>query len=158
MCGEKPAHAQKLSHCEGSPPRVRGKVCVSARGLLLDRITPACAGKRFFAPLGGWKNGGSPPRMRGKAVKLYVTSASSRITPAYAGKRRFQFIGRRVYEDHPRVCGEKLTTFDSGKLIPGSPPRMRGKVTHGYSAKPVCRITPAYAGKRSTGVQGPRPL
>ena len=165
-------------HTCGSPPRMRGKEPFAKMSLKPGRITPAYAGKSTSLSATKWQKKdhprvcgekmsfrswivsglGSPPRMRGKAVKLYVTSASSRITPAYAGKRRFQFIGRRVYEDHPRVCGEKLTTFDSGKLIPGSPPRMRGKVTHGYSAKPVCRITPAYAGKRSTGVQGPRPL
>ena len=127
MCGEKPAHAQKLSHCEGSPPRVRGKVCVSARGLLLDRITPACAGKRFFAPLGGWKNGGSPPRVRGKVLPLYVVSGIMRITPACAGK---SIINQTI---HYHTCG--------------SPPRMRGKEEFACSDGSQVGITPAYAGK-----------
>ena len=45
------------------------------------------------------------------------------------------------------MCGEKLTTFDSGKLIPGSPPRVRGK-GHGTGFTDRCvGITPACAGK-----------
>ena len=113
-----------------SPPRVRGKVCVSARGLLLDRITPACAGKRFFAPLGGWKNGGSPPRVRGKVLPLYVVSGIMRITPACAGK---SIINQTI---HYHTCG--------------SPPRMRGKEPFAKMSLKPGRITPAYAGKSTS--------
>ena len=178
VCGEKIDQVRPDGVVAGSPPRVRGKALAVSAHAFKCRITPACAGKsssticcvRHYEDhprvcgekmsFRSWivSGLGSPPRMRGKEEFACSDGSQVGITPAYAGKRRFQFIGRRVYEDHPRVCGEKLTTFDSGKLIPGSPPRMRGKVTHGYSAKPVCRITPAYAGKRSTGVQGPRPL
>ena len=49
------------------------------------------------------------------------------ITPAWAGKSFRLFFGDTFFWDHPRVGGEKLTTFDAGKLIPGSPPRGRGK-------------------------------
>ena len=52
-------------------------------------------------------------------------------------------------KDHPRVGGEKLTTFDAGKLIPGSPPRGRGKVTLAHVASLALGITPAWAGKRN---------
>ena len=45
VCGEK----EKLQSCDdfllGSPPRVRGKVVDEYLAILLDRITPACAGK-----------------------------------------------------------------------------------------------------------------
>ena len=45
------------------------------------------------------------------------------------------------------MCGEKLTTFDAGKLIPGSPPHVRGKVApRGFMGSGVW-ITPACAGK-----------
>ena len=86
VCGEKPAHAQKLSHCEGSPPRMRGKGGQRVAKRTSLGITPAYAGKRkepTGAPAGrrdhprvcgekpavdGKKNPcrGSPPRMRGK--------------------------------------------------------------------------------------------
>ena len=46
VCGEKAR--QKLCHVanQGSPPRMRGKACDAVPGLVVRRITPACAGKR----------------------------------------------------------------------------------------------------------------
>ena len=69
------------------------------------------------------------------------------ITPACAGKSRATAAQQRAGRDHPRVCGEKLTTFDAGKLIPGSPPRVRGKVDSIETGDLVHGITPACAGK-----------
>ena len=46
--------------------------------------------------------------MRGKTASIRFTSVAGGITPAYAGKN---FLGSTVhspYEDHPRLCGEKL--------------------------------------------------
>ena len=91
---------------------------------------------------------GSPPRMRGKVLQWCREDFFSGITPAYAGKSSFLSGCTRIPRDHPRVCGEKLTTFDAGKLIPGSPPRMRGKVAPKNCGSSSTRITPAYAGKR----------
>ena len=53
--------------------------------------------------------------------------------------------------DHPRVCGEKSTASACLFTITGSPPRVRGKVRSSavYCTPP--RITPACAGKRTTG-------
>ena len=86
VCGEKRARARILCRGTGSPPRVRGKAHRSSGGKILQRITPACAGKSCAAhpksgsyrdhprvcgekyPLTeqqGWA-GGSPPRVRGK--------------------------------------------------------------------------------------------
>ena len=50
--------------------------------------------------------------------------------------------------DHPRLCGEKLQTFERSRVLEGSPPPMRGKAA--LPAVPLRRsgITPAYAGKR----------
>ena len=52
-------------------------------------------------------------------------------------------------EDHPRVCGEKLTLYTTGFVPEGSPPRMRGKDQTHERRHPTVRITPAYAGKSS---------
>ena len=57
------------------------------------------------------------------------------------------FFGDTFFWDHPRVGGEKLTTFDAGKLIPGSPPRGRGKAVRTGIRFLCFRITPAWAGK-----------
>ena len=71
------------------------------------------------------------------------------ITPAYAGKRRSDWIIRSIYWDHPRVCGEKLSTTSTDIHPAGSPPRMRGKGVSLSGHISVKRITPAYAGKSS---------
>ena len=65
--------------------------------------------------------------MRGKAPAGAVVTGVVWITPAYAGK--------------------SLTTMNEGDLVPGSPPRMRGKVVHALGYRLLKGITPAYAGK-----------
>ena len=85
--------------------------------------------------------------MRGKENRRPPSGLAVGITPACAGKSERPAAQQRAGRDHPRVCGEKLTTFDSGKLIPGSPPRVRGKVPSRRSNKAKPGITPACAGK-----------
>ena len=65
--------------------------------------------------------------MRGKVAPSSSVSPVIGITPAYAGKRYTITSTGIVYQDHPRLCGEKLDLL-------------------------ICpvydwRITPAYAGK-----------
>ena len=62
----------------------------------------------------------------------------------------------RAYGDHPRVCGEKTSTFGWQPGNRGSPPRMRGKDVDRYALELQQRITPAYAGK-STSTFGWQP-
>ena len=52
--------------------------------------------------------------------------------------------------DHPRVCGEKPSASLITSVVAGSPPRMRGKAEIAAGTSRTVRITPAYAGKRST--------
>ena len=86
VCGEKRVVRQRKQFCQGSPPRMRGKVCKRLVWLRALWITPAYAGKRpLFSYSSGLirdhprvcgeklehiKNGlrppGSPPGMRGK--------------------------------------------------------------------------------------------
>ena len=167
VCGEKDLELYRIMTTKGSPPRVRGKAgaagpCTGGAG-----ITPACAGKscppqaptftRQDHPRAcGEKgllcpavhlHGGSPPRVRGKASTngLYPTFAG--ITPAYAGKRIWNSTALCPPRDHPRVCGEKLSTTSTDIHPAGSPPRMRGKaVVLKWSCRET-RITPACAGK-----------
>ena len=146
---------------------MRGKAAAARAGLVAVGITPAYAGKsssRFMVhtPLqdhprvcGEKCDGmqemaglsGSPPRMRGKAHKMRESQGVLGITPAYAGKSLRCSLAFCSRWDHPRVCGEKYTSYQPDPNGPGSPPRMRGKV---YTLCFAClhhRITPAYAGK-----------
>ena len=127
---------------------MRGKVgCVS--GIQTgSRITPACAGKskvfdlfyrigedhprvcgeKFFTLCGVFFDLGSPPRVRGKVHSNHQEGRALRITPACAGKSNRHNQMSQFPEDHPRVCGEKLS-FESRVFE-------------------LFRITPACAGKR----------
>ena len=167
LCGEK---WQCLIDCgvsEGSPPPMRGKVCVQLRHLSKKRITPAYAGKslkRHIRQKANWDHPrlcgekldsggvkytilGSPPPMRGKAAFRKTVYQSFWITPAYAGKSFRKTIMLIPTSDHPRLCGEKDATVSWVAECLGSPPPMRGKVQRLSNGKSFSRITPAYAGK-----------
>ena len=92
---------------------------------------------------------GSPPPMRGKGHRRKTRSLKTRITPAYAGKRCASDGIWRIWQDHPRLCGEKPTKQSQKKTnaVTGSPPPMRGKGYFFLLCQSQCRITPAYAGK-----------
>ena len=106
MGGEKFFCEIQQVHAVGSPPRGRGKDEGKTVSGWKIRITPAWAGKSFYAvvgdlhPLdhprvGGEKSTGlrvsdvlegSPPRGRGKDVKDKPALILRGITPAWAGK------------------------------------------------------------------------
>ena len=151
-----PAYAGKsvcffliLSKIMGSPPPMRGKGQGVLHFISPFRITPAYAGKSTILMQIFQMATGSPPPMRGKASTCALVLSSFRITPAYAGKRLHQGRSHLLYQDHPRLCGEKSRLIWTAHPMQGSPPPMRGKVICLKDTSPCSRITPAYAGKRS---------
>ena len=70
---------------------------------------------------------GSPPRVRGKGTGKMRLVIRRGITPACAGKRAFYGCFFFASQDHPRVCGEKLSVLRMNMIFLGSPPRVRGK-------------------------------
>ena len=127
MCGEKWLARFKPFATRGSPPHVRGKEEYLQETESIDRITPACAGKRIQIPPpdnAPWdhprmcgeklpastsrtKTAGSPPHVRGKASRTRFNRDQTRITPACAGKSRDRPETFHDVRDHPRMCGEK---------------------------------------------------
>ena len=127
VCGEKQAAVALPQPVLGSPPRMRGKACLTLIIRLLLGITPAHAGKSLPAVLKcpptrdhprvcgekrrvrSWRALllGSPPRMRGKVFIGQVCIAPKGITPACAGKSLRPDNNPSTSWDHPRVCGEK---------------------------------------------------
>ena len=85
--------------------------------------------------------------MRGKGPVRRRDGAGMGITPAYAGKSSQYGLRGWFFQDHPRVCGEKIPLHIRAKVALGSPPRMRGKDGVNDSAQAVTGITPACAGK-----------
>ena len=168
VCGEKAENRGAGQWMRGSPPRVRGKVYSPVSESRIQRITPACAGKRRDAVCGrgcgqdhprvcGEKHieehvssisQGSPPRVRGKDKRSLMMVRRLGITPACAGKRYHQNVAEFLDGDHPRVCGEKNIAIICTILSKGSPPRVRGKAGWIVEMLSESRITPACAGKR----------
>ena len=87
--------------------------------------------------------------MRGKVVSAAQQKIPDRITPAYAGKRSELVELLETLQDHPRLCGEKVSGKTPWKNAEGSPPPMRGKGELFWFVHFVIGITPAYAGKSS---------
>ena len=168
LCGEKWQTDTSRKTTRGSPPPMRGK---DIDVLVLQHIfgiTPAYAGKsvqgekpvcdlRDHPRLCGEKTSvlqvptlgrGSPPPMRGKVPMISADFSLLRITPAYAGKRQ---VVQQYYlheEDHPRLCGEKVSIKKSMHFREGSPPPMRGKVVASAEGTSAQRDHPRLCGEK----------
>ena len=147
VCGEKVQLCTVKDQQLGSPLRMRGKVSCLAFIILTYRITPAYAGKsnagtayqssrqdhpcicgeKYGDHNGGRDIMGSPLHMRGKVFISKLNSNINRITPAYAGKRLRDKDGKIYLEDHPCICGEKISGLSLAEMERGSPLHMRGK-------------------------------
>ena len=85
--------------------------------------------------------------MRGKAPINRHQAEEHGITLAYAGKSCPPQAPTFTRQDHPRVCGEKISQTRRNLPLGGSPPRVRGKVRLCYICPACPGITPACAGK-----------
>ena len=129
---------------------MRGKAAKKAETLTDSGDHPRLCGEKLKPRRRIETNQGSPPPMRGKAWVESPLHDADRITPAYAGKSGAKNVGNRPSKDHPRLCGEKPASSSLVMFQPGSPPPMRGKACESHCTQHTVRITPAYAGKRSS--------
>ena len=109
---------------------MRGKLAGCVNRLDCFGITPADAGKTIPQLVDAGMQLGSPPRMRGKPGEIKAGAQIVGITPADAGKTIRMPELTRLYEDHPRGCGEnrviedgldtttRITPADAGKTLP----------------------------------------
>ena len=131
----------------GSPPHARGRRQDGLVHDVLERITPACAGKtsscrrRRHRPadhprmrgedwLVRWalaESSGSPPHARGRRASEVSLKGLEGITPACAGKTPSTGGATRTTTDHPRMRGEDPGLRRGEDLEPGSPPHARGR-------------------------------
>ena len=166
--GEKPLNIAACMSKAGSPPHTRGKALRKKVKTILNRITPAHAGKSLRYParfLCSWDHprtrgekcfsaslryctSGSPPHTRGKEIRKDGSTRHPGITPAHAGKRAGAVSDFAEFEDHPRTRGEKVCTKRTVEVQQGSPPHTRGKGFSLVVLSSSSRITPAHAGKR----------
>ena len=169
--GEKCPMCQWRRSLKGSPPHGRGKVINALLNCSQCGITPAWAGKSSESTtLSRWKTDhprmggekgifpvalhrcrGSPPHGRGKVKPLVNVGRDRRITPAWAGKRSVCSCFVLLFQDHPRMGGEKSKFVQFRFFLRGSPPHGRGKAMSEGGTNDKQRITPAWAGKRAVG-------
>ena len=128
VCGEKIEMPYELLLKEGSPPHVRGKAWGRCCPDRLRWDHPCVCGEKDKTSVELAPGAGSPPRVRGKVFGQVLAALVLGITPAYAGKSRPEACGVAFLRDHPRVCGEKRRPSSHSHTLPGSPPRVRGKV------------------------------
>ena len=151
----------------GSSPRMRGKRAGHRLRPRPYRIIPAHAGQttatrcpcespadhpracgaNLTADDAHASTAGSSPRMRGKHLFDAFRVRGGRIIPAHAGQTRLSVVTRIVWADHPRACGANLHTVTPRSNMPGSSPRMRGKLARPCTSSADLRSIPAHAGQ-----------
>ena len=150
----------------GSSPRMRGTLVswtfiVSSLGIIpayagnttrlpwrlrAFRDHPRVCGEHVVCMMTTEPSQGSSPRMRGTPRRDGKMRHAGRIIPAYAGNTGEDYWQAYRGGDHPRVCGEHVTSPLVAVTLPGSSPRMRGTLAWAISISPLTGIIPAYAG------------
>ena len=166
VCGEHSTRTSTRSRSAGSSPRMRGAPPLVGCEDEAGGIIPAYAGSTLTGcdtpcelgdhprvcgehPALGWiasAAGGSSPRMRGAHHHPQRLRGRGGIIPAYAGSTSRCRARRLRCRDHPRVCGEHISTSGPPQPWPGSSPRMRGAPAATGLYGPRDGIIPAYAG------------
>ena len=90
---------------------------------------------------------GSSPRVRGRLAVRDEPILAYRLIPAGAGQTVIlsgRVRGRRA---HPRGCGADYSVKVPIYLVPGSSPRVRGRLDQPVAPGPIPRLIPAGAGQ-----------
>ena len=87
---------------------------------------PRGCGEHYPQSLGTLNEDGSSPRMRGALELSTEFDNCLRIIPADAGSTAIRHWHLTPGPDHPRGCGEHVTTLGLVLRAKGSSPRMRG--------------------------------
>ena len=167
VCGENDVTITDRKCAVGTSPRMRGKLSSPWPMVWTSRNIPAYAGKtppRWFPPgclpehprVCGENpplspprraTAGTSPRMRGKRFPTHRQQRKEGNIPAYAGKTNPGHSLWHYGEEHPRVCGENVSSSASVVYATGTSPRMRGKRKIWPGAEAWYGNIPAYAGK-----------
>ena len=127
MCGEKLLLFPYLAVGQGITPACAGKRVTERTRRKRKWDHPRMCGEKSSILCQDFFQKGSPPHVRGKAFFADLTGKIPGITPACAGKSPIRYYITRSSRDHPRMCGEKLFSFQGTTLGKGSPPHVRGK-------------------------------
>ncbi len=166
LCGNDTSSERVGVTSTGSPPLVRERLSSWRHISATSRITPACAGTTMTTgalnidgedhPRLCGNDGvlnvlhvrakGSPPLVRERLTYSPFTNSLVGITPACAGTT-FDFVGGVFKErDHPRLCGNDISSIALETGFAGSPPLVRERPGDTRQMRNIARITPACAG------------
>ena len=146
VCGEHGCRCGARFLFRGSSPRVRGTRHDTEPEEVKLGIIPACAGNTMVHASIQWMLSGSSPRVRGTLLTKPLPVLSSRIIPACAGNTRTWLVRIDRAGDHPRVCGEHVSTSFFQPPLLGSSPRVRGTRQARQKPDRPAGIIPACAG------------
>ena len=90
-------------------PAYAGKSQCNNHDVIFKQDHPRLCGEKFRSLHRFPVRKGSPPPMRGKDIYASDVVQQAGITPAYAGKSAPDTQWTHHIQDHPRLCGEKLT-------------------------------------------------
>ena len=150
----------------GSSPHVRGALLVVEPLRVRGGIIPACAGSTRDCdgtPYIRWDHprmcgehldgdtlnnvaSGSSPHVRGAPAAVVVCHLVRGIIPACAGSTNRRGWCAWPKRDHPRMCGEHLSTKNRASVSGGSSPHVRGAHQHDRVRGHDRGIIPACAG------------
>ena len=88
--------------------------------------------------------------MRGKPRSVWPMVTTGGNIPAYAGKTPEYAVIRKMYSEHPRVCGENLTAGHGFQIQVGTSPRMRGKRVPCMCQQPDLKEHPRVCGENGS--------
>ena len=168
VCGEQLHLIVGAMPGAGSSPRVRGAGGRTHGVMGWQGIIPACAGssqawrgghgrsrdhprvcgEQLLSGITRAWGGGSSPRVRGAGLPFDALAPQVGIIPACAGSSPRRDVPPISIKDHPRVCGEQLTTASRETVNLGSSPRVRGAAKAAGTIRVGRGIIPACAGSR----------
>ena len=131
----------------GLIPACAGKTIAGFDESEVGRAHPRVCGENIDVNSNHMPGAGSSPRVRGKLATAYLRFKCPRLIPACAGKTRLVILPPRLFQAHPRVCGENEDVDVNTTTAAGSSPRVRGKLALFRSSRLCRRLIPACAGK-----------
>ncbi len=170
MCGEHARRTSLYSACPGSSPHVRGAHTAHYFSMGNAGIIPACAGStshpssdqscvRDHPRMCGEHSSvtctdcataGSSPHVRGAHRACHYRDRRQRIIPACAGSTNYDVNMVAKSRDHPRMCGEHITSNPYRTFSMGSSPHVRGALGGVVHLLKQFGIIPACAGSTRT--------
>ncbi len=165
-CGDRQIKSALTNTGAGSSPPVRGSADINSQRSYLRRFIPARAGigdafnvlcKKLAVhprPCGGRARitnetsrvPGSSPPVRGSDGGAKRHLVAQRFIPARAGIGAIMRTSTPIRTVHPRPCGDRLLTDETGRPMSGSSPPVRGSANSKKNKAISIRFIPARAG------------